>query len=382
MASIDRRPTGAWRVRWVEGGRRVTETFPTEQAALEFKALVELHGRTPPGWVLGVGFDVAGGRTTVREAFDAFVASRASSASAYTLSRYRSAFEAHVLPAWGPLAVDSITMRDVQALVNDRHAAGASAKTVRNLHGVVHGMMQHARRMGWRQDNPCEVTALPKATRRVDVDYLTAPQFSALAQAAHQDVRTMLLVAVGTGLRWGELTALTPSSVVTDQMGTRLRVTRAWKMEPDHSGVMRWELGSPKTTRSFREVYVAGRLADTLQQIASEGGPYLFTAPRGGPWRYPSFHEGRWTPAVDAARKADPSIPDPCRFHFLRHTYAWWSLSAGADLASLQDQMGHESIQMTKDRYGGLNPLARAASAKFSALAVDALPVPLKEIRS
>lgn len=373
MASIEKRPNGAWRVRWTDRSGRPSETFDTEAEALDFKRLVEAHRGWPPGWTPGVGYDEAQGRTSVREAFESFLAARQVSAGAHTLGRYRSVGDRLVLPRWGRLPIDAIRLEDVQALVADLHAAGKSAKTIRNVHGVLYGLFQHARRSGWRTDNPCELTTLPAARKAREIDYLTPEQFAGLLEAARPDVRDLLLVAVGTGLRWGEVTALSPASVVRDHTGVRLRVFQAWKQEPGHDGVATWVLGRPKTQRSFREVYVTGRVADLVEKLAADGGDWLFTAPSGGPWRYPNFHENRWAPAVRAAREAGVALPEPCRFHFLRHSYAWWSLSAGADLASLQDQMGHESIQMTKDRYGGLNPLARAASAAYSAAIVDGL---------
>lgn len=44
----------------------------------------------------------------------------------------------------------------------------------------------------------------------------------------------------------------------------------------------------------------------------------------------------------------------------LRHSYAVWALSDGVPLEHLQDQMGHATIAMTKDIYGGFVPTARA----------------------
>ncbi len=40
----------------------------------------------------------------------------------------------------------------------------------------------------------------------------------------------------------------------------------------------------------------------------------------------------------------------------LRHSYAVWALSDGVPLEHLQDQMGHATISMTKDIYGGFVP--------------------------
>jgi integrase len=42
------------------------------------------------------------------------------------------------------------------------------------------------------------------------------------------------------------------------------------------------------------------------------------------------------------------------RFHDLRHTHAAWLISAGVPLPVVQKRLGHKSIQITVDVYGGL----------------------------
>lgn len=41
------------------------------------------------------------------------------------------------------------------------------------------------------------------------------------------------------------------------------------------------------------------------------------------------------------------------RFHDLRHTHAAWLISAGVPLPAIQNRLGHKSIQITVDVYGG-----------------------------
>jgi integrase len=46
-----------------------------------------------------------------------------------------------------------------------------------------------------------------------------------------------------------------------------------------------------------------------------------------------------------------------CRYrhkHDLRHTHAAWLISANVPLPVIQQRLGHESIQITVDVYGGL----------------------------
>ena len=53
----------------------------------------------------------------------------------------------------------------------------------------------------------------------------------------------------------------------------------------------------------------------------------------------------------------------------MRHTFALISLQAGADIKTLQSDLGHESIETTLDKYGHVNEeMKRDASDKRSQL--------------
>ncbi len=69
---------------------------------------------------------------------------------------------------------------------------------------------------------------------------------------------------------------------------------------------------------------------------------------------------------------AEAGLP-PVRLHNLRHGAATLALAAGADLRTVQDQMGHSSIVLTADTYISVLPeVARAAAEKVAALILRA----------
>jgi integrase len=86
----------------------------------------------------------------------------------------------------------------------------------------------------------------------------------------------------------------------------------------------------------------------------------------GGPVRNHGFAPRVWRPAV---LRAEPKIHKTPRIHDLRHTCASWLIAAGIPLPVIQQQLGHESIQTTVDRYGHLDRRsAQAASDVMAAL--------------
>jgi integrase len=159
-------------------------------------------------------------------------------------------------------------------------------------------------------------------------------------------------VAVGTGLRFGEITALMVKDLALDAATPTLTVRRAWKRNGtgEFAGARdRYYLGKPKARQSRRRVSLSPTVAEILRELAAGKEPddLIFTAPHGGRLDQAHWYEGRWRPAVRAAgRRGLAKTP---RFHDLRHTHAAWLISAGVPLPVIQKRLGHKSIQITVD---------------------------------
>jgi integrase len=70
---------------------------------------------------------------------------------------------------------------------------------------------------------------------------------------------------------------------------------------------------------------------------------------------------------------ADTAGLPPIRLHDLRHGAATVALAAGADLKTVQDQLGHSSIVLTADTYVSVLPqVARQAAENTATLIIQA----------
>lgn len=79
-------------------------------------------------------------------------------------------------------------------------------KTKANYHGLLFGVFQHAVEDGLIPNNPCAKTAPSRKAIRAEAPehvYLTEPEFALLSGVISEDVRDLITVAVGTGLRFG-----------------------------------------------------------------------------------------------------------------------------------------------------------------------------------
>jgi integrase len=97
-----------------------------------------------------------------------------------------------------------------------------SLKTKAIYHGLLFGVFNHALELGFITVNPCQRTA-PKRSRirqsQADLRFLTEAEFAQVAEVAQENA-DMLTVTVGTGMRFGEVTALWVSDVDLPPHGT------------------------------------------------------------------------------------------------------------------------------------------------------------------
>ncbi len=422
MAAIVRRARrdgAAFQVRWRQDGAWESDTFDTERKALRFKCDVEdAGGRWPPGWVAGFGYPGPGSgadtpaesaRTAFADLAGRYLVTR-TSVSSYQLARYRSMVRrlGEQLPT-----VEDIDDEAVAVWVRTMLAQGAAAKTIANYHGLLHGICGHGVRKGLLPANPCTQTRLPKLSA-YDADgepiacFLEPAEFALIAESmcsaaayewrppggpgerrapsqiatcgvAYREDRDFITLAVHTGLRWGEISALRVGDI--DLSGRRLCVKRAWKRD----GELKWVIGAPKTVRSRRALSLAEPLVELLRPYLDRPGEtYLFANTNGDPLRQNVFYEYRWKRAVALARTR--GLGKKPRFHDLRHTHVAWLIAANTPLPKIQARLGHESIQTTIDVYGGLladtdDQLDAAVAAAFTTATATPCAWPLTQPR-
>jgi integrase len=379
----------SYQVRWVLGGGatgsgrpEAAETFTSRSRAVAFKAEVEAAGHDWPTnaagirWTKGLGYlepvvEVAAGPPTFHDVAESYLEYQARMAKLghlkpYTLHRYRRSYELHLSTTFGPMAFTDIQPLDIEDWMVEQRDLPATGKSIRNRHGLLFSILLHGqKRLGLRPDNPAELTRLPSKDGEFgrQVRFFQHGEWALLRSCLRSDVHLLVDVALATGLRWGELTGLRRGDLsFPDDQTVRIHVMRAWsKRAPDEDSPINraagenrtWKLGPPKSRRS-RHVVVRGEDAVRLRHAVADHQPetYVFRTAEGNPWRYPDFHSDRWVPARnEALRRGLTKHATP---HMLRHTTVVWSLAAGVRIEVVSEQLGHASLQITYDVYGGL----------------------------
>ncbi|MEU3961174.1 site-specific integrase [Streptomyces buecherae] len=332
-----------WRAGGGRGGDWCNETFDDSDLAERFKDLVNGHGQQwPPGWVKGRGF-VAEEEPPLppAELFPAYAhayVALLTDISDHTRVNYTRFIDNHMVPWFGELSVsdrgDKIRRDHVSRWILDLqqgspgplHPAGTkrrayAPKTIANLHGLLFSILQSAvdADPALRDSNPCAHTKLPKGNDTEDDEVFLEPEeYSLLRAHLRADAVDIIDALVGTGLRWGEVTALQPRDFTLISKRPTLRVQRAWKRRGEGGGTF---LGAPKTKKSRRTLVLTAEQVELFQRLCRGKKPtdLIFTAPEGGAWHSGVFHAHRWKPALDGANAA--GLTKRPRIHDLRHTH-------------------------------------------------------------
>lgn len=131
----------------------------------------------------------------------------------------RTILDRHLIPALGRLDVNRLEAADVERYRAGMLARGLSAKTINNHLSVLRAVLRFAEANTLVARTPC-IENLEAATTPVAA--LSAEDCERLLRACDGELRAMVLLALRTGLRLGELRALRWSDV--DLAGARLRV--------------------------------------------------------------------------------------------------------------------------------------------------------------
>lgn len=379
----------SYQVRWVLGGgaagsgqTEAAETFTSRSRALAFAAEVEEAGHDWPTnqdgvrWVKGLGYvspvvEVESGPRTFHDVAVSYFEyqtrmMKLGHLKPYTLHRYRRSYELHLSTTFGGMTFTEIQPLDIEDWMVEQRDLPSTGKSIRNRHGLLFSILMHGqKRLGLRPDNPGELTRLPSKDGELgrQVRFFQHGEWALLRSCMRSDVHLLVDIALATGMRWGELAALRRADLsFPDSETVRIHVVRAWsKRAPDEDGPINraagenrtWKLGPPKSRRS-RHVVVRGEDAIRLREAVSSHATetYVFRTAEGNAWRYPEFHSDRWVPARnEAVRRGLTKHATP---HMLRHTTVVWSLAAGVRIEVVSEQLGHASLQITYDVYGGL----------------------------
>lgn len=188
-----------WRARYFDpNGQERARTFARKADAERFLAGVESDKSR------GLYVDPAAGRITVREYAASWQSAQVHRRT--TAAAFDSHLRVHILPLLGHRPMGAITRSEIQGWVKSRSEVLAPSTTTL-VYSVLRMIFRAAVADRVLPISPCERITLPKNPPR-EVRPLPVDAVAALATAAPERYRALLICAAGTGLRRGEVLGL------------------------------------------------------------------------------------------------------------------------------------------------------------------------------
>jgi integrase len=301
--------------------------------------------------------------------------------------------ERFAIPVIGAVTCQDIAATDMQQIVNAAPTAGEGSRVQSMISalvsaGITGGYLVsprlrdvHWQALGRSQPTPLASVAGESALwvdlAEIPSDEDMAQLGQAMADGRHGDrAELMANTAAYSGLRWGELAALT-----VDQADAGGRVITVDRKVVEVAGHLYVE--APKNRKYRRTIYpqqtpagypLAERLAARAEQARAEQEAgtnplgLVFPSPRGKHWRSSNFSRNVLAPAYRAAGWRDGDGYGRWTWHSLRHVFCTTALFTWKlDATDVSRMAGHANYRITLDMYvgttAGILDRARAATS-------------------
>lgn len=375
MTSIRERtgPRGTtWAVLYRQAGAQRSRTFASEPSARRHAERIERLGIEAADRILDAETRADPEQVPTVAAQLAVHIDGLSGVQPYTLVTYRQIARQIAATTLGHLPLDQATRDDVARWVRDQETAHVASKTIKNRQAVLSAALTRAVDEGIITRNVAARVRIARTERR-EMTFLTPAEFAIVLDRATMHYRPFLMLLYGTGLRFGEATALRISDVNPEYTPATLTVARAWKRGGGY--------GAPKTAAGRRTLAVPAPVMDAIAPLLERApSELLFTNRAGDRIQQASFHDSwqGWIADVRMVRgqpvDVTPRLGKVPRVHDLRHSHAAFMIGQGTDLYDLKHRLGHESIQTTADTYGHLMPEAQVQAERAAGLAFRPSP--------
>lgn len=285
---------------------------------------------------------------------------------------------AHIIRAYGDLRLTRLTATQLATLYarlqrpTDTTHRALSASSVHHIHVVLREALDDAVKLGVVAANVTDRVDAPKL-RRAGIRPYTAEEAQRILEAARGDhLEALYVVALTTGMRLGELLALTWRQVDLEAQTLHVVVSL------QRVGVGRdgWQVGEPKTAHSRRQIALSPLAVEALRSHrARQLAERMAVA---DVWRdndliycdaLGDYLDARHVTRYEfhpLLRRAGLPVR---RFHDLRHTAATLLLKVGVHPKIVSEMLGHSTIAITLDIYSHALPdMQRGAAGAMESI--------------
>lgn len=278
-----------------------------------------------------------------------------------TFDRYESIYRNYVKDSSiAQMRLYEIRSPQVQKFYNTLADNGTTKPTIAAIHKILRAFFNYAMAQDYILKNPCFKLIIPGEHIEHGFIPFTDEEISKIkAEIKDNNIEMLFLTSLGTGMRIGELLALTLDDIdlVTGEVTVGKSLKKIKHINSDNTYEYKVIIQEPKTKNSLRVIPVPDGLIKPLEKyITSQKEVYLknglklehdsllFTTQTTSPYNNKNL--------LRAWERVLRNCNIPYRnWHTIRHTYATKLFEARVDLKRVQILLGHANINITANTY-------------------------------
>lgn len=249
----------------------------------------------------------------------------------------------HIIPYFGSKKMNEILPADIIQWQNLIHEKNLSKTYERMLQNQITALFNHAQKIYNLQNNPCKKVKKMGKPDADKMDFWTLEEYEKFLTVVEPESDTYLMVELlfWTGMREGEMLALTPKDVDTDNNQIHINKTIYRYSGKDI-------VSTPKTECSNRTIEIPRFLNEEIKQFLNK--------------QYEMPEDTRLFPIVARTLQKRVAIlvekagVKRIRIHDFRHSHVAYLINQGVQPLIIKERLGHKDIKITLNTYGHLYP--------------------------
>ena len=284
-----------------------------------------------------------------------------------TLREYTHIYNKNISPFLGNRNINSFVKSDIQTLIDKIADDNYKYERQNKIKVILNDMFSRAIEDDLMIKNPAKGVKL-RADKEVNAFALTVEQQNEFFEACKGTFYdNMYNVAVNTGLRPGELFALTIADIHMDEGYIDVNKTLVYQKYLEDKGKT-FHVEPPKTKQSYRHVPINSVCKEyltkqfELKKIVSARRPkeqneYLFVTRFNTPINSVIYSDSIRSVVrrINDTKSSDNEFPF-FSGHTFRHTFATRCFESGIEPKVVQSYLGHATLKMTMDLYTHVTP--------------------------
>ena len=244
----------------------------------------------------------------------------------------------------GNIEPKNITKSQLQDFLNSQKKYSNS--TIAKIYQLLNVIFEEAISRRKLQINPLKYVIKPKSIKaNKKISAFTLDEHKKFINALRKtNYKYIFLVAINTGMRCGEILALTPKDI--DFKRKTISITKTISRDINSKPIVEDKTKTPASTRVIPlEENVAIYFKSAIAEMTKNDNNLIFTQKDG---------------SIIRSSNVNTQFKRICKtlkfkgiynFHMLRHTYATRCIEAGVPIAVLQKLLGHTDISTTINTY-------------------------------